>query len=95
MHQNFPPDKYKTQEICDKAINAFLLALKFVPDWFLTSKMIKRLNDALFANDDIIFINKDSNNITFSLSFTLTLSVDVDQIHPDDVDFDEDDQGLT
>ena len=57
--------------------------------------MIKRLNDALFANDDIIFINKDSNNITFSLSFTLTLSVDLDQIHPDDVDFDEDDQGLT
>ena len=35
-------DKYKTQEICDKVADDFLPALKFVPDWFVTSKMIKK-----------------------------------------------------
>ena len=29
--------------MCDKAVNDFLPALKFVPDWFVTSKMIKTL----------------------------------------------------
>ena len=40
-----------------KAIDIFLPKLKSVPDWFVTSKMIKKLDDALFANDDIILIN--------------------------------------
>ena len=26
------PDKHKTQEMCDKAVDSCLLALKFVPD---------------------------------------------------------------
>ena len=34
-------DRYKTQEMCNKAVQDFLPALKFVPDWFVTSKMIK------------------------------------------------------
>ena len=28
-------DRNKTQEMCDKAIDALLPALKFVPDWFV------------------------------------------------------------
>ena len=35
------PDRYKTQEMCDKAADDFLRALKFVPDCFVTSKIIK------------------------------------------------------
>ena len=31
-------DRYNTQEMRDKAVDAFLPALKFVPDWFLTKK---------------------------------------------------------
>ena len=34
------PDKYKTQITCDEAVNDCLTALKLVPDWFVTSKMI-------------------------------------------------------
>ena len=34
-------DRYKTQEIRDKAIDNFLPTLKFVPDWFFT-KTIRR-----------------------------------------------------
>ena len=51
--------------MCDKASGDFLPVLKFVPDWFVISEMIKELVDALFANDDIIFINEDSNSVIF------------------------------
>ena len=34
-------DQYKTQQMCDKATDDCLAALKFVPDWFVASKMIK------------------------------------------------------
>ena len=34
-------DRYKTQEMCDKAADAFLPPLKFVPDWYVAS-MIKK-----------------------------------------------------
>ena len=35
------PDKYKTQKMCDKAVDDSLAALKLIPDWFVASKMIK------------------------------------------------------
>ena len=34
----------------DKAVDAFLPTSKFVPDWFVTSKMIKKLDHELFSN---------------------------------------------
>ena len=34
-------DRYKTQEMCNNTVDDFLPALKFVPDWFVTRKMIK------------------------------------------------------
>ena len=37
--------------MCDKAVDYFLPVLKFVLDWFFPSNMIKKLDDALFAND--------------------------------------------
>ena len=84
-------DKYKTQEMCDKAVNAFLAALKFVPDGFVTKKMIKKLDDDLFANNDIIFVTEDSNYVTFSRNEMGILSVDISNIDLDDINFDEDD----
>ena len=30
-------DQYKTQQMCDKAVDDCLAALQFVPDWFVTS----------------------------------------------------------
>ena len=41
------PDKYKTQKMCDEALDDCLAALKLVPHWFVTSKMIKELFTAL------------------------------------------------
>ena len=37
-------DKYKTQEVYDKAVDSCLLALKFVPDWFVKNEMIEKLD---------------------------------------------------
>ena len=36
-------DRYKTQELCDKNVDDFLPAFKFVPDWFVTRKLIETL----------------------------------------------------
>ena len=49
--------KYEIQEMCDKAVDAFLPTLVFFPDWFVTFMLIKKLDDILFSNVDIIFIN--------------------------------------
>ena len=58
-------DRYKSQEMRNKAVDAFLPTLKFVPDWFLASKMIEKLGYDLFSNDNTIFVNEGSNYVTF------------------------------
>ena len=51
-------DRYETREMCDKPVEYFLLALKLFPDWFVTSKTIKKLHNALFEEDYILFFMK-------------------------------------
>ena len=46
------PDKYKSQKMCDKGVDDSLAALKPTPDWFVTSKMIKELLTALYADEN-------------------------------------------
>ena len=48
------PDQYKTQQMCDKAVDDCLAALKFVLDWFVTSKMIKKRFTDLYADENIL-----------------------------------------
>ena len=36
--------QFKSHGMCDKAVYSYLLKLKFIPDWFVTSKMIEELN---------------------------------------------------
>ena len=59
-------DRCKTQKMCDKAADGFLPALRFVADWFVTSKMIKKLFTALYADDNILHFNEDSGDPVFS-----------------------------
>ena len=51
------PNRYKTQKTCDEAADDCLGALKLFPDWFVTSKMLENVHDALLANDDILFFD--------------------------------------
>ena len=52
--------------MCDKAADDFLPALRFVADWFVTSKMIKKLFTALYANDNVLYLNENSGDPVFS-----------------------------
>ena len=53
--------------------------------------MIKEPDVDLSFNDDIIFVNEDSINVTFVSDEMGILSVDLDDINLDDVNFDKDD----
>ena len=60
------PDKYMTQKMCDEVVDDFLPTLNFVRDWFVTSKMIKKLFTALYADESILYFDEDSGNVVFS-----------------------------
>ena len=61
------PDKYKTQRMCDEAADDCLAALKFIRDWFVSRKMLKKFDNALHSNDDILFFNEDFDKVTFEI----------------------------
>ena len=78
-------NRQKDSKKCDKVVDDFLQASKFVPDWFVTNKMIKRLHNVLFSNNDILFFDEGSGNVTFSSDEMGILSVDLNNINLDDV----------
>ena len=84
------PDKYKTQRMCDEAADDSLSALKLIPDWFVTGKMIKNFFTALYADKNIFYFNEDSVNVVFLCHEMGILNIDLMNINLDNV-FDEDD----
>ena len=54
-------DRYKTQEMCDKAVDTCVQTLTFVPDWFVMSKIIDKLDNVVFSDDYIVFGDIDSD----------------------------------
>ena len=62
------PDKYKSQRMYDKAIDDSLAALKLIPDWFVTSKMIEKLYTTLYADKNILYFDEDFN-VVISCNF--------------------------
>ena len=86
------PVNMKPKKMCDEAVDDCLKALKFAPDWFATSKMLERSDDALNANDDLLFFDKDFSKLTFFANQMDILGVDFDKINLDeDNNFYEDD----
>ena len=83
------PDKNETQGSFDEAANDILAATKLIPDWFVTSKMIKKLYTALYADDDLFFFDEDSVDVTFCCNEICILSVNRNNINLD-INFDED-----
>ena len=51
--------------MCNKAVDTFLPALKFIPDCFVTNKMIEKLDNAVLSNDGIAFDDTDFGIVTF------------------------------
>ena len=58
-------------------------ALKFIPGWFVTSKMLQKLDNALHANDDILCYNEDFDKVTFIANQRFILAVDLDKVNRD------------
>ena len=77
--------------MCDKVVDDCLAALKFVPDWFVTSKMIKILFTSLYADENILYFNEDSGNVIFICKGMDILNIVLNNINLDDTSYDEDD----
>ena len=75
----------------DKAVDDFLPTLKFVPDWFVTSKTIKKTLWCCTTDDETFFFDEDSGNVTFSSDEMGILSVDLNSINLGYATFYEDD----
>ena len=46
-------------------IDDCLSALRFYPDWLVTDKMLRKLHEDLFANDDIHFFDENFGKVQF------------------------------
>ena len=69
--------------MCDKAVDDSIATLKLIPDWFVTSKMIKNIFTALYADENILYFNEDSGNVTFNYVEMDILNIDLDNINLD------------
>ena len=79
-------DKYNAQRMCGEAVDDSLAALKFIPDWFVTGKMIKKLFTVLYADDNTMYFKENSGYVIFSRNKMGIL---------DDNNYDEDDPETT
>ena len=85
-------NKYETQRTCDKAVDDCLAEWKFIPDEFVTCKLLKKFDNSLCAYSDIFYYNEDFDKITFIATHRHILAVNLDKINLDnDNSFDEDD----
>ena len=76
--------------MCDKAADDCLAALKFVAYWF-TSKLIKILFTALYADENIPYFNEDSGNVVYICNEMGILKIDLNIIYLVDTNYDEED----
>ena len=82
----------KLKKMCNEAVDNCLAALKFILDWFVTSKMLEKLHNASEANGNTLFYNEDFDKVTFIACERHILAADLDKINLDnDNNFDEDD----
>ena len=61
-----------------------------IPDWFVTSKMIKKLIIALYADKNILDFDEDSGDVVFNSNGMGILNINFNIINLDN-NFDEDD----
>ena len=66
--------------MCDEAVDDSLAALKLIPNWFVTNKMIKKLFTALYADENMLYFNKDSDIVVFNWNEMGILDIDLNNI---------------
>ena len=63
--------------MCDEAVDDSLTGLKLISDWFVTSKMIRKLYTALYADDGLLLFDEDSGDVTFCCNEMGVLSINL------------------
>ena len=69
--------------MCDGAVDDSLATLKLIPDQFLTSKMIKKNFIALYANENMLYVNEDSGTVVFDCNGMNILNINLNNIDLD------------
>ena len=66
--------------------------MKLIPDWSVTSKMIKKPFTALYADENILYFDEDSGNVVFNcngmgIDIYLNINLDnsFDEVDPDTI----------
>ena len=77
--------------MCDEAVDDCLTALKLIPYWFVTSKIIKKLFTSLYADENILYFNEDSGDVIFSCKEMGLNKIDLNKTNLDDTNYNEDD----
>ena len=68
--------------------------MNLVPNWFVTSKMIKQLFTTLYADENILYFNEVSGDVIFNCNGMGILNIDLNNINLD-INFDEDDPDIS
>ena len=89
------PDKCKTQNMYDEAVDDCLEALELIPDWFVTSNGIKKRFISLYSDDNILYFNKGSDNAVFSCNEMNILNIYLNNINLDDTNYNKDNPETT
>ena len=66
--------------------NLYPLALKFVPDWFVTNNIIEKIDSAVFPDDYIVYGDLDSDFVAFFIT-DISLNSNNLNINLDDENF--------
>ena len=64
--------------------------MKLIPDWFVTSKMIKKHFNVFYADENILYFNEGSGDVIFYCNEMGIFSIDLNNIDLDN-DFDGND----
>ena len=78
--------------MCDEAVDGSVPTLNFVPEWFVTSKMIKKLFTALYVDENVLYFDEDSGNVIFNCTERDIHDIDLKNTNLDN-NFNEDDPG--
>ena len=84
------PNEYKTQIMCNETVDDPLVVLKLIPNWFVTTKMIKKLFYCFVRKWWFTLFFEDSGDVTFFCNEMGILSVNSNYINLVN-NFDEDD----
>ena len=78
--------------MCDEAVDDSLTALKLIPNWFVTSKMVEKRFTVLHGDKNVLYFNEDSGDTVFNYNEMGIVDIDLNNINLDQ-NFDEDDPG--